>query len=47
ARTTAGGVTRRLADISAAERDLGWKPTMDLHEGLADLVEWWKSIAKV
>ena len=35
-------VTRRLADISAAERDLGWKPTISLHEGLADLVVWWR-----
>ena len=37
------GVTRRLADISAAERDLGWKPEIGLEEGLAELVEWWQS----
>jgi len=35
------GVTRRLADVSAAERDLGWKPEIGLEEGLAELVEWW------
>ena len=37
------GVTRRLADISAARRDLGWKPELELGPGLRDLVEWWRS----
>jgi UDP-glucose 4-epimerase len=37
------GVTRRLADISAAERDLGWKPEIGLEAGLAELVEWWSA----
>jgi UDP-glucose 4-epimerase len=36
-------VTRRLADIAAAERDLGWTPRIGLHEGLADLVAWWRA----
>ncbi len=36
------GVTRRLADISAARRDLGWQPTTDLDAGLRTLVEWWR-----
>jgi UDP-glucose 4-epimerase len=36
------GVTRRLADISAARRDLGWEPTTGLEEGLRALVEWWR-----
>ncbi|MFD8498225.1 NAD-dependent epimerase/dehydratase family protein [Amycolatopsis sp. NPDC059657] len=36
-----GGVTRRLADISAAARDLGWRPEIGLDEGLRGLVEWW------
>jgi UDP-glucose 4-epimerase len=36
-------VTRRQADISAARRDLGWVPTIDLQTGLADLVAWWQS----
>jgi UDP-glucose 4-epimerase len=35
------GVTRRLADISAARHDLGWEPTIGLEEGLRLLVEWW------
>jgi UDP-glucose 4-epimerase len=38
-----GGVTRRLADISAAERDLGWTPRITLEAGLAGLVEWWRT----
>src|SRR5690349_23748875 len=37
------GVTRRLADISAAARDLGWEPELGLDEGLRDLVAWWRS----
>ncbi|MDH6123083.1 NAD-dependent epimerase/dehydratase family protein [Kitasatospora sp. GP82] len=42
ARGTAGGVVRRLADISAAQRDLGWKPELGLDEGLRKLVDWWR-----
>jgi UDP-glucose 4-epimerase len=37
------GVTRRLADISAAADRLGWKPEIDLDEGLRRLVDWWRS----
>ncbi|SES25224.1 NAD-dependent epimerase/dehydratase family protein [Actinokineospora terrae] len=37
------GVTRRLADISAAERELGWRPEIKLDEGLRGLVEWWRT----
>jgi UDP-glucose 4-epimerase len=35
------GVTRRLADISAAGRDLGWRPEIGLSDGLRGLVAWW------
>jgi UDP-glucose 4-epimerase len=35
------GVTRRLADTSAAKRDLGFEAEIDLEAGLAELVEWW------
>ncbi|KAA9106475.1 NAD-dependent epimerase/dehydratase family protein [Microbacterium rhizomatis] len=35
------GVTRRLADTSAAKRDLGFEATIGLEEGLRQLVEWW------
>ncbi|MGV9269960.1 NAD-dependent epimerase/dehydratase family protein [Kitasatospora sp. NPDC003701] len=42
ARGTAGGVVRRLADITAAERDLGWKPELGLDDGLRRLVAWWR-----
>jgi UDP-glucose 4-epimerase len=36
-------VTRRLADISAARQRLGWKPEVDLDEGLRRLVAWWRA----
>jgi UDP-glucose 4-epimerase len=34
-------VTRRLADVSAAARDLGWRPRIGLDDGLRGLVGWW------
>jgi UDP-glucose 4-epimerase len=40
---TVNSVTRRLADIGAARRDLGWQPTIGLREGLAELVDWWRA----
>ncbi|TML25963.1 MAG: NAD-dependent epimerase/dehydratase family protein [Actinobacteria bacterium] len=33
--------SRRLADISAAARDLGWRPEIGLDDGLRGLVKWW------
>jgi UDP-glucose 4-epimerase len=36
-------VTRRLASISNAQDGLGWKPEIDLDEGLRRLVAWWRS----
>jgi UDP-glucose 4-epimerase len=36
------GVTRRLADTSAAARRLDWKAEMGLDEGLSRLVAWWR-----
>ena len=36
------GVTRRLADTSAAARRLGWKAETGLDEGLSRLVAWWR-----
>jgi UDP-glucose 4-epimerase len=37
------GVTRRLADISAAAERLGWRPEIDLDTGLRELVAWWRA----
>jgi UDP-glucose 4-epimerase len=34
-------VPRRLADISAAERLIGFKPTITPEEGIGELVQWW------
>ncbi len=35
------GVARRLADITAAQRDLGFTAEVGLEDGLRELVEWW------
>ncbi len=35
-------VPRRLADTAAAERDLGFRAEVDLHDGLTALVDWWQ-----
>jgi UDP-glucose 4-epimerase len=34
-------VSRRLADVSKAERLLGFRTQVSLEEGLRKLVEWW------
>jgi UDP-glucose 4-epimerase len=36
-------VTRRLADVSAAEKRLNWRAEVDLEEGLRRLVSWWRA----
>lgn len=38
------GVTRRLADTTAAQRDLGFVAEVGLEEGLRRLVEWWRPL---
>jgi UDP-glucose 4-epimerase len=38
------GVVRRLADTTAAERDLGFRSTIDIEAGLRQLVEWWRPL---
>ena len=35
------GVERRLADVRAAQRDLGFTAEVGLEDGLRELVEWW------
>ena len=37
------GVTRRLADTSAARDQLGYVAEVDLEEGLTRLVDWWRA----
>jgi len=41
---TVNNVARRLADVSAARHDLGWKSTIGLEDGLRQLVEWWRPL---
>jgi UDP-glucose 4-epimerase len=36
------GVTDADLDIGTST-DLGWKPEVDLHSGLRELVAWWRS----
>ena len=36
-------VTRRLADVRAAEADLGFRAQIDIEQGLSDLVGWWRA----
>ena len=38
------GVTRRLADTTAARVDLGFEARVGLEEGLRRLVEWWRPL---
>jgi UDP-glucose 4-epimerase len=38
------GVTRRLADTTAARSDLGFEVQVGLEEGLRRLVEWWRPL---
>jgi UDP-glucose 4-epimerase len=38
------GVTRRLADTSAAAHDLGFTAEIGLEDGLRSLVEWWRPL---
>jgi UDP-glucose 4-epimerase len=38
------GVTRRLADTTAARVDLGFEAEVGLEEGLRELVEWWRPL---
>jgi UDP-glucose 4-epimerase len=39
-------VPQRLADISHAQRLLGWRPEVDLQTGLERLVGWWRASAR-
>jgi UDP-glucose 4-epimerase len=36
-------VTRRLADTTAAAREIGFRSEIGLHDGLAGLVDWWRA----
>jgi UDP-glucuronate 4-epimerase len=37
-----GDVPATFADVSALERDFGWRPTTDLRTGLGRFVDWWR-----
>ena len=42
----AGDVKHSLADVSRAEKHLGYKPTVDLEEGLRRTIEWYRNQQK-
>jgi nucleoside-diphosphate-sugar epimerase len=41
----AGDSERLTADVRRLREDVGWSPSVDLHEGAARTVEWWKAVA--
>jgi hypothetical protein len=41
-----GDVPAAFADVSAMERDFGWRPATDLRAGLTRFVQWWRSHRK-
>jgi UDP-glucuronate 4-epimerase len=38
-----GDVARTWADVARAERDLGWKPAVDIDDGLGRFLDWFRS----
>jgi len=36
-------VPRRLADVSRAAAEIGWRPNVGLRDGLQELVSWWRA----
>ena len=42
-----GDVPSTWADISALEKDLGYKPKVDVKEGIKKFVEWYRWFYKV
>jgi nucleoside-diphosphate-sugar epimerase len=39
-------IWRRLADVTKAERQIGFKANVSLEEGLRQLVQWWSRETK-
>ena len=39
-----GDVTRTDADTTSLEHDFGFHPTIDIHEGVSRLYEWYKKV---
>jgi len=43
----AGDVTETYADISAIQRDIGFKPATSIEEGIGKFVKWYKEYYKI
>jgi UDP-glucose 4-epimerase len=47
ARTTPGEISRQYVSVEKIERVCGWRPVVDLEEGLTRTLEWYRAARAV